>query len=192
MNIRGLVGVLEESCTCNCDLVKSLCEGQSMSRRSRCYRGNRSREIVVEEEREELATVVEDHIARVCVLDVLPVFRDLEDQATRNTRRHLGDEGSDVSGEGVEELLEVAVGLNGSEVIGVFRGDLHKVSPLGRVVGMEDEGGEIVDCIQGLIDGDVANSVRGRAKLEALSQSLGTINEAVGFSGLSINRSSVG
>lgn len=78
--------------------------------------------------------------------------------------------------------MEVAVGLKGSKVIGVLRGDGHEISPHGGVVELEGEGGDIVDCIQGLINGDVANSVSGIAELETLSQSFGTINEAKGFS----------
>jgi len=72
-----------------------------MRRGSHCYRRCCSRKVVIEEEREEFASIEEDNSARLCVHDVGVVFRDLKYQAASNASHHLGNEGCNVSGEGV-------------------------------------------------------------------------------------------
>lgn len=68
-----------------------------------------SSNVVVQEQGEEVATVFGSIVALAALLHLKVDGGDLEDEATANSGHGSGQEGGEVSGDGLDQLLDVAV-----------------------------------------------------------------------------------
>ena len=134
-----------------------------------------SSNVVVENEGEDLGTVEEEIVAGVSSLHLVVAVGDLSNEAATDSGNQLRDKGAGAGGEGVEELLDIAVAVDGSEVLHVVALDAHDVSPDGGVVGSLNERGKVVSGVDGLIKGDVAGALFGGAELKTLGEAAGAI-----------------
>lgn len=126
--------------------------------------------VVVESDGEHLANTLWEIIAGLGNLHLVPDCGNLEDESTTNTGDGSGDEGGDVCGDGLEQLLDVAVSVNASILFKVIAGSLGDGSPVLGEVELGEEISDQTERAQSAINGCVAWARLGGTELETKSE----------------------
>ncbi len=135
--------------------------------------------VVVENEGEELSGVAGNFEGGARGLHLHVDGGDLEDEAATETGDGSGEEGAGVSGQGLNQLLHVAIGVHGSEEGDVVVGNAEDVTPHPGEIGLKQEVSDGLSRGDRLLDGVVALTGLVGGELKTIGESFGEV-EGIG------------
>lgn len=127
-------------------------------------------DVVVESDGEHLANALWEIVAVLGDLHLVPDGGNLENEGTTNTGDGSGDEDGDVSGDGLEQLLDIAVGVNAGILGNIVVESLGEGSPVLGEIELSKEISNGVKAIQNSINSLVAWALLWGTELKTKSE----------------------